>query len=138
MRLAHGLSADLFTDLLGKPFTEKGRGNPGYDCLGLTIEVARRLGRQLPDYVSSEDELHAQLGAGASTLGDLEQIPRPEPGCVVLLRMRPDQHHLAVMVDQYRMIHTSRQTGCVIERVLSPLWARKVIGYYRLTPTEAP
>lgn len=130
------LPLELYKDLLPKPFIDKGRGPDGYDCVGLAIEVARRLGKQVPDYVSSEEELHAQLGKGAATFADLPKIPRAEPGCVVLLRMRPDQHHLAIMIDEYRMLHASRQTGCVVERVLSPLWSRKVIGYYRLEASK--
>ncbi len=128
------LPARIYADLLGKPFKKAGRGPDGYDCLGLTLEVARRIGKQLPNYVSEESELHAQLGA--ASLADLPRIPAPAPGCVVLLRMRPDQHHLAVMVDEYRMLHTSERVGCVVERVLSPLWARKVIGYYSLAEAK--
>lgn len=128
----------LWMDLLGKPFTRGARGPAAYDCLGLALEMARRLGKQVPDYVSDETELHKQLGAGGCTLADLPQIPRPVPGCVVLLRMSPTQHHLAFMVDAYRMIHASATLGCVVERVLSPLWQRRVIGYYSLAPLAGP
>lgn len=122
----------LWLDLLGKPFERGARGPEAYDCLGLAIEIARRCGRQVPDYVSDEATLHAQLAAGGSALADMPQIPRPVPGCVVLLRMSPTQHHLAFMVDSYRMIHASAKIGCVIERVVSPLWQRRIIGYYSL------
>lgn len=132
-RLTHrGLDSKLFLDLLGKPFADGARGPEKYDCVGLAMELAKRLGKQVPNYVSSEAELHAQLGAGATSLADCPQIPKPLPGCVVLLRMTPSQHHLAFMVDEYRMIHTTAATGCVIERINSILWQRKVVGFYSL------
>lgn len=127
----------LWMDLLGKPFAKSGRGPASYDCLGLTMEMARRLGKQVPDYVSDESVLHAQLAEGGAKLADLPQIPKPVPGCVVLIQMRPDQHHLAFMVDEYRMIHASEKVGCVVERVISPLWQRKVLGYYDLAAAAA-
>jgi len=135
-RLTHrGLDAAVFADLIGKPFLAGARGPAEYDCVGLALEIARRLGKQVPDYVSSEAELHAQLAQGGASLADCPQIPRAVPGCVVLLRITPTQHHLAFMVDEYRMIHTTAKTGCVIERVNSALWHRKIIGYYSLETT---
>ena len=127
-----GLSAQLFSDLIGKPFVAGARGPASYDCVGLAVEMARRLGKQVPDYVSSEAELHSQLAAEGAALADCPQIPRPVPGCAVLLRMTPSQHHLSFMVDEYRMIHTTAATGCIVERLNSPLWQRRVLGYYSL------
>jgi cell wall-associated NlpC family hydrolase len=126
------LALAIYADLPGKPYVADARGPESFDCVGLALEIARRLGKQVPDYVSSEAELHAQLGAGAATLADCPQIAQPEPGCVVLLRMSASEHHLAFMVDEHRMIHTLKGVGCVIERINSQLWQRKVIGYYSL------
>jgi hypothetical protein len=126
------LPARLYADLLGKPFARGARGPEAYDCLGLALEMARRLGYRFPDFVSCEDTLHAELGQGACSLADCPRIAVPEPGCVALLRMGPDQHHLAFFIDRFRMIHTTAATGCVIERALEPLWKRRILGYYRL------
>lgn len=126
----------LYADLLSKRFEPEGRGPDAYDCVGLAIEVARRMGCRLPDFISSEDEFHAQLGGGATRFADLERIEAPEPGCIVALEMRPDQHHIAIMIDQFRFLHASRQMGIVVERVLSPSWQRKIIGFYRLEAAQ--
>lgn len=37
-------------DLIGKPYEFRGRGNPGYDCWGLVVEVYRRFEFSIPDY----------------------------------------------------------------------------------------
>ncbi len=130
------ISPRIYADLLGKPFARGARGPAAYDCLGLALEIARRLGRRFPAFVSSEEELHAQLGAGACSLADCPRVSRPDPGCAVLLKMAPDQHHIAFMIDRFRMIHTTEATGCVIERTLEPMWARRIMGYYKLEDAQ--
>lgn len=126
------LPLSLYQDLLGKPFAEDGRGPASYDCVGLVLELASRRGKTLPSFLSTEAEFHAQLGAGASTLADLPHIAVPVAGCIVLLRMSVAEHHVGMMVDTYRMIHVMKGINVSIERVLSPLWQRKVMGYYSL------
>lgn len=42
-------------DLMGIPYQENGRGNPGYDCYGYAIEVCKRCGKELPDVEGSKD-----------------------------------------------------------------------------------
>jgi cell wall-associated NlpC family hydrolase len=60
----HTLSPRLYADLLGKPFADGGRGPDSFDCVGLAIEVQRRRGLDIPDFVSSQAELHRQMAAG--------------------------------------------------------------------------
>jgi cell wall-associated NlpC family hydrolase len=130
---APAIALAVYADLLGKPFKDGARGPDAFDCVGLALEMAKRVGKALPAYLSSEDELHAQLGPGAASLADLPQVAKPEPGSIVLLRISPVEHHIAFMVDEFRMIHTMRGIDVSIERVFSNLWQRKVIGYYRIT-----
>lgn len=124
------LSYSLYGDLLGKPWQEDARGPDAYDCLGLTIEVQRRRGLAVPDFVSSEAELHRQL-AGGGFLADCIKLDAAEPGCVALVKMGVNEHHLGIMIDRFRILHTTKQTkGVVRERVLGPLWARCIVGFY--------
>lgn len=122
----------LYADLLGKPFEENGRGPAAFDCVGIALEMAKRLGKQFPAYLSTEVELHSVLAPGGATLADCPQIAQPAPGCLVLLRISPTEHHVAFMVDEYRMIHTMKGINCSIERINSILWQRRVIGFYSL------
>jgi cell wall-associated NlpC family hydrolase len=130
------LSALLYADLLDKPFREGARGPSAYDCVGLASEVLERLGRKLPPFVSDIAELHRQLAAGGA-LEDSRRIEHPVAGCVALVRMVDDERHVGIMVDPYRMLHTSRQTQFpVVERILTPLFQRRILGFYDLTPPE--
>jgi cell wall-associated NlpC family hydrolase len=134
--MAHFLSACLYSDLLGKPFEEGGRGPDTYDCVGLAIEIQRRRGISVPDFISSEAELHRQLSQGGMLEG-CRKLKAAVPGCVVLVKM-PEGHHLGTMIDTWRILHTTAQTkGVVVERILGPMWVRRILGYYEVGSAEA-
>jgi cell wall-associated NlpC family hydrolase len=127
-----GLSARLYADLLGKPFADGARGPDAFDCVGLAIEVQRRRGLDVPNFVSDPAELHRQTAAGGF-LDGCTRLNQAEAGCVALIRMGLNEHHLGVMVDAYKVLHTTAQTkGVVVERILSHLWQRRIVGFYKL------
>jgi cell wall-associated NlpC family hydrolase len=132
IRKPPALSPALFSDLIGKPFVDGGRGPANYDCVGLVIEVAKRLGKTLPDYLSSETEFHAQMAADGAALADLPRVGAATAGDIVLLRTGPAEHHVGVMVDRWRMIHAWKGIGVLVERINSPLWLRRILGFYSL------
>ena len=121
----------VYADLIGKPFVEGGRGPNAYDCVGLAMVFQERLGAELPAYVSDHTELHRQLAVGG-VFEECRRIDRPEPGCIVLLRSFDDgSRHIGVMVDAFRMLHTRRTAGAVIEVLHRSVWEKRVIGFYR-------
>jgi cell wall-associated NlpC family hydrolase len=131
------LSFSLYGDLLGKPWREDARGPDAYDCLGLAIEVQRRRGLAVPDFISSEAELHRQMAAGGFLAG-CTKLEAAEAGAVALLKTGVNRHHLGIMLDRYRILHTAEGTkGVVVERILGPLWERRVFGFY-LLETDVP
>ena len=127
------IPARLYSDLLFKPYREGARGPDFYDCLGLAIEVQRRRGFAVPDFISSTDELHAQVAAGGFLAGCTKLEYGAESGCVALVRMGVNEFHLGTMIDPYRMLHVTAQTRTpVVVRILEPIWQRRIIGFYRL------
>jgi cell wall-associated NlpC family hydrolase len=126
----------LYADLVGKPWSKGARGPEAYDCLGLAIEIQRRRGFTVPDFLSTEAELHRQL-AGGGFLAGCKKLEAPEYGCVVLLRTGVYEHHLGTMIAGHRMIHTTAQTrGAVTESILGPLWQRRILGFYDLSASS--
>jgi hypothetical protein len=122
----------LYADLVGKHYADGARGPEAYDCLGLAIEIQRRRGFTVPDFISSEAELHAQLASGGF-LDGCEKLEAAEYGCVALIRNSNRTHHLGTMITKHRMIHTTAHTGgAVIESILGPLWNRRILGFYAL------
>jgi hypothetical protein len=126
------LSPRLYADLIGKPYLKDARGPAKFDCLGLAIEIQRRMGHTVPEFVSSESELHRQLATGGF-LASCTRVDEPKAGCVVLFLMSASEHHIGTMTDRFVMVHTTAQTrGVVREPILGPLWSRRIVGFYQL------
>lgn len=121
-----------FTDLIGVPFVDGGR-NPatGLDCWGLSAEVFRRYGVEVPDYkISCEEaslihsEVHKQKRLWRRCEG---AIPTP---ALVVIRFTVYCDHTGVYIGQGRFIHTRKEVGVNIDRVDSPAWSRRIEGFY--------
>lgn len=125
------LAPRTYADLIGKAFTPGARGPLSFDCYGLVREVLRRNGISAPDYPSNGD---ANLNAATilAAMESWEEVSSPEANCVVLFRMdRRQGTHVGVMVDGQRFLHALKETGVCVERINSPLWHRRVIGFYK-------
>lgn len=122
-----------FSDLVGKPFAKMGRGPDQYDCWGVVIEVARRVGKTVPDY-----ELYACDTYGENNrlyqehVGEYVRVYVPEPGDIVVWKRISDGGlHFGAMVDGDRFLTTNPHTGVCVNRLSNPLVKQLVEGVYR-------
>lgn len=119
---------DDFSDLIGVPFEYGGRGPDTFDCYGLVMEIHRRKGIELPDYLSPS--VQEEIAAIFSTqVVRWEEVPRA-PGTVVVLRVGDLFSHCGYMLDNERMIHAWRATGGVMIQKLD-VWKHRILGFYR-------
>jgi cell wall-associated NlpC family hydrolase len=118
------LPAALWLDLLGKPFREGARGPDAYDCVGLLLEVERRLGYSVPEWGS-----HARVLETA--ISHWESVTDPQPGDGLLIRSDEPRWHVAVVCGNNYMIHAHPDCGVVRERYNSFPWQARIEGYYR-------
>lgn len=127
---------ELYIDLLGKNFKPTGRGPDVYDCYGLAIEVCKRQGIVLPDiYSEVEAELiHLQIVENTTTTSTFNRLEKPEPFCLVTFTIHPPyvSHIGVVLADCKRFIHILARRKVTIERLDSPDWVRRVVGYYAI------
>lgn len=130
------LPADLWVDLIGRPFLSGGRGPDAFDCYGLLIEVFRRRGRDvMPHNTPGDGELAdfvlATVGA------EWHRIPEPTPGCGLLFRDRGAARHVGIYLGQDRFIHSNSRLGQVaVERLAAVRSFLPMLGAYE--PSEAP
>jgi len=127
-------------DLIGAKFVDGGRGPEEYDCWGLTREIFHRFGVELPDYNIGAFEC-ARVGeeigkhvAAARNGGDKEwvELKEPEVPCLVVIRNHPKfVNHCGVYVGEGKFIHTLEKTNAIISEVNSPLWRRKIVGFFK-------
>lgn len=121
------LDPRVYADLVGKPFAENARGPQAYGCVGLLLEVMRRMGRALPRYAETEAALRLAIGE----MGEWEKVDIPRPGDAVLLRSNDPDWHVGVTIDQQHMVHAHPHAGVVVERMDGPLYRRRIEGFYR-------
>lgn len=133
--MRHSIAPRVYADLVGKPYADGGRGPHAYDCVGLALELQRRLGRKLPPYLSDEDSLHTAVAEGGE-LHESQRIDAPEAGCLVLMREGLGCH-IGCMIDDAWMLHTYRKIGSAVRQPLQrSLFRSRVMGFYR-TETSA-
>jgi cell wall-associated NlpC family hydrolase len=130
-------------DLIGKPFEFGSYGPKTYDCYGICYEVYNRLGKELPkflDYTQKYAEIITKEYSSEIAenyidlvLQSFQKIENPEPYCLVLFSLNREYttHVGIVLKDCKRFIHTSQRKNCVIERLDSVLWIKKIVGFYR-------
>ena len=95
---------ELFKDLLGVKYKDNGRSKEGCDCYGLAIEVLKRLGIKLEDFINNPIEKKL----------DLKPIQNPEIGCIIWFR-KSNVSHIAVYIGEGLLIHAKRDFGVCIE-----------------------
>ena len=110
------IPAERYIDLLGIPFERGARGPNSYDCYGLAIEMFRRDGIEVPDFVSpgTLEEIETLISDQAKRW---IKTPFGVPGTLVTLRVEGLGAHVGYMIDADRFIHAFEPTGITTERL---------------------
>ena len=65
-----------------------------------------------------------------TNMGEFEEVTIPEFGDIVLIKLFGVESHIGVFVGSGMFMHTTRNTGCVMDRV--DKWKKMIVGYYRV------
>lgn len=114
----------LWLDLLGKRFEDGARGPDTFDCVGLLLELQRRLGNDVPAWGS-----HARELAGA--MARWERVEDVQAGDGILIYSDSPPWHIGVVTGEGWMIHAHPSCGVVRERYNSFPWQARIEGFYR-------
>lgn len=116
---------------IGKPYRFGARGPDAYDCWGLARAIYRDMGIDLPEFESMEKP------EGRQALVDLAAplfvtLNKPATLCLVAFRIHPRYvtHVGVVTEDRARFCHITKGASVTIERLDSPLWEKRIAGYY--------
>jgi cell wall-associated NlpC family hydrolase len=106
-----------YSDLLGVKYLKDGRDEKGFDCFGLIQFLHKRMGKDLPEYIT-------QL--------DCEELKSPEASCIVLFKLGGNTFHVGmVLPDKQRFIHIMENKNVVLEKLDSRIWSKLRVGYYK-------
>lgn len=64
---------------------------------------------------------------------DWVQVEIPNPGDIVVFRRGRRPNHMGVCIGRGRFLHVEEGCRSCIERLSSPLWNRRIVGFYRFT-----
>jgi probable lipoprotein NlpC len=129
------LMTDWVRDYIGLPFLGHGRDRAGVDCYGLyRLVLSEQLGIQLPEYLSY-DSITDRAGI-AATVADAQEalwqeVNAPRLYDLVLLRLYGLPLHVGLYLGLGRMLHIEERICAAVERLDSPVWARRILGYWR-------
>ncbi len=130
---------EFTTRAIRVPFMDKGRDWHCWDCWGMLCVFHREvMGVILPSYTESyQDAGHSAESRQrlsnlfAANMGAWRRVERPEAGDGVLLLIGGRPIHVGLALGGGLMLHTERKINTVIERLASPMWARRIEGFYR-------
>jgi len=120
---------------IGVPFRHQGRDRKGVDCLGVPIVVLADLGIVVPEFEVLTD--YPRIAA----TGDFERrflhvctpLPKPEPGCIIMLKWALSLMHVAIYTNTDTLIHVLERHKAVIEHGFRGMWrSRYAQGAYTL------
>lgn len=123
---------------IGIPFVNRGRSRYGLDCWGLvSLLLKDQYGIIVPDLLEYEDALdriqtssvidrHTPLVAG-------EKVDKPIEGSVVVLSTGGLSAHVGLIIGDNMMIHTTKETGVLVEPLNSPRIQKRIQGFYNVS-----
>jgi len=122
---------------IGIPFKPHGRDRDGLDCWGLLrLIYYEELGIDLPSYIanySSTEDQHELSRLIREEMGPWFEIPMTKelPLDAVLLRLKGEPMHLGIVARGGFMIHVMKGINTCLERYWSPVWAKRIVGFFR-------
>lgn len=107
---------ESFADLIGAPYMVGGRGECGfYDCYGICIEAARRLGKTLKDIGVTENDI--ELAEEYAPTLNVERINEPERAALLEMDGGGGILHIGICLDAKTFIHATTTQGVRISRI---------------------
>lgn len=130
----------MIGDYVGIPYLLHGTTREGLDCWGLPrLWYSEQYGIELPSFgdrygreLDAVERAHiAEVVRGESSKWQTIRQGHEQRGDLVLFRVAGEEAHLGVVVDAGRFLHARLGTDSCVERYDSPVWARRVAGFYR-------
>lgn len=125
---------EFIVKALKVPFIEKGRDFSGWDCWGCVRCAFKEIyGKELPVYLDYDstteyEQLKKLIVSGQKKW---KKVDKPQTGDVAVFNISGMPTHTAFVVDGKMALHADKRIGTFIESLKSPIWAKRIEGFYR-------
>ena len=107
-----------------------------YNCWQLVCLVYReQFGIMLPDlsgeYEGPLDKENIKALYERELPATWRKVEQPQAGDCAVCKIQGQPWHVGVVVGPGVMLHTEKHLDCVIERYAAPIWANRIMGFYR-------
>lgn len=115
-----------FSRLLGTPYET-------LDCWGIVVEFYRIVFKiELKPYYEEVPETRdIAKRIVYDSMKDFQEVSDRKFGDILLIKLFGVESHIAVFIGNGMMLHTSKHSGCLIERTAR--WEKLIVGTYRVT-----
>jgi cell wall-associated NlpC family hydrolase len=123
--MAHQITQD-FSKLIGTPYEQ-------LDCWGIVREFYKLVfNLELKQYYEEVPETRDMAkNIVYASIKDFEEVKDARRfGDIFLIRLFGIESHIAVYLGNGTMLHTSKHSGCLIEKTAR--WERLIVGTYRI------
>lgn len=114
-----------YSNLIGTPYSEK-------DCWGIVCDFYRLVFnielKQYYEIVPESRDIAKSIVY--DSMKDFKQVEERKFGDLLLIKLFGVESHIAVYLGEGRMLHTSKHSGCLIER--TSRWEKLIVGVYRV------
>ena len=125
-------------EYIGIPFLSRGRTKYGLDCWGLVAMILKeQYDIIVPDLLEYNDALNRSETSEVININTPlvagEKLTNPVEGSVVVLSAGGLSAHVGLVIGGNMIIHTTKETGVLIEPLSSPRIKKRIKGYYSVS-----
>jgi cell wall-associated NlpC family hydrolase len=117
---------------LNVPYKFKGTDLNGLDCINLCVLMGKDNGTPVGFIDYEGIQLKDVYGVFAVNMANPNKYRETtaKPNVLAVFRVMGKVQHVGYMIDKYRFLHIMEGTRVSLESVKSPMWAKRVVGYY--------
>ncbi len=124
----------FINDYIGCAFKSGGRGPDTFDCWGLVHKLFERYGHPIPDYnisVAAAQAIDLEVERQTAT-PVWKKLTAPQIPCVVVIQCHPVYvQHFGFMFTADKFVHVLVDKFVCVDSISSPLWEKRIRGFYQ-------
>ena len=123
------LSTRAYSKLIGTPYST-------LDCWGVVLEFYRLVFNVelKPYYEQIPETRDIAKRIVYDSMKDFIEVSEREFGDILLIKLFGVESHIAVYLGNGTMLHTSKHSGCLIDKISR--WEKLIVGTYRMRQND--